>query len=72
MATLWWNTRSGYRRERRAGHGDSPSRSGGGRSILWERRQPVCEEVTIGPVEGFPMVWCTDAAVARADDSIEA
>ena len=54
MATLWWNTRSGYRRGRRAGHGDSPSRSGGGRSILWERRQPVCEEVTIGSIQGFP------------------
>ena len=37
-----------------AGQWHSPSRSGGGRSILWERRQPVCKEVTIGPVEGFP------------------
>jgi hypothetical protein len=37
-----------------AGQWHSPSRSGGGRSILWERRQPVCEEVTIGPVQGFP------------------
>jgi hypothetical protein len=37
-----------------AGQWHSPSRSGGGRSILWERRQPACEEVTIGPVEGFP------------------
>jgi hypothetical protein len=45
---------SGYQRVHLAGRWHSPSRSGGGQSILRERRKPVREEVTIRPVQGFP------------------